>query len=165
VRDKLSQAVAVLCRLPDTPERTALAFAVGVFLGFSPLLGLQTIVGIVIAYPCRLSRVAVVLGTWVNLPWVVPVYYVLVTELGARLLGLDPPSRLGADLRNIVARAGFGLAALGDALTILRPMLWPFVVGSTLAATLFGVIAYRVMLLVLRVSRPPDPQTAPPAES
>jgi uncharacterized protein len=150
MRDKLSQLTAWLCHLPDTPERTAAAFAIGVSLGFSPFLGLQTILGIAVAYLLRLSRVAVLLGTWVNVPWIVPLYYTLVTELGSRLLGVEPPSRLGAEVRAAVTHAGFGLAALGQLATLFRPLLWPFVVGSTLGAVLLGVIAHRVMLVLLR---------------
>ena len=40
-----------LLHVNDTPERTARAFALGVFLGFSPFLGLHTIV----ALPSRSS--------------------------------------------------------------------------------------------------------------
>jgi uncharacterized protein len=162
VRERLSQLTGYLSRLHDTPERTALAFAIGVFLGFSPLLGLQTILGIVLAYLGRLSKVAVILGTWVNLPWVVPVYYALATELGARLMGVNPPSRLAADLQDTVSRAGLGVTVLREVLTLFRPMLWPFVVGTTLAASLLGVVAYRVMVFLLRATRPTDPQTVPP---
>ena len=39
-----------LLHIDDTPERTAAAFALGVFFGFSPLLGLHTILGIVFAF-------------------------------------------------------------------------------------------------------------------
>ncbi len=152
VRDKLSQLTAWLCRLPDSPERTAVAFAIGVCLGFSPFLGFQTILGIAVAYLLRLSRVAVLLGTWVNLPWIVPLYYALVTELGSRLLGVEPPSRLGAEVRAAVSHAGFGLAAPGQLVTLFRPLLWPFVVGSTLGGMVLGVIAHRVMLILLRAA-------------
>ena len=153
MRDKLSRIAAALTTLPDTPERLALAFGLGVFLGFSPLIGLQTLLGIALAYAVGLSRVAVILGTWVGLPWIVPVYYALATELGSRLLGVEPPSRLGQELRATVAHAGFGFAALGQLLTLFRPLLWPFVVGTTLGGTLFGVIAHRVVLVLLRLNR------------
>ena len=153
LRDKLSQLTAWLCRLPDSPERTAAAFAIGVFVGFSPFIGLQTLIGIGVAYLLRLSRVAVILGTWVNLPWIVPLYYALVTELGSRLLGVEPPSRLGAELRAAVTHAGFGLAAIGQLVSLFRPLLWPFVVGSTLGGVLLGVIAHRVMLVLLRAAQ------------
>jgi uncharacterized protein (DUF2062 family) len=162
MRDKLSQLRSCLCRLPDSPDRTAAAFAIGVCVGFSPFLGLQTLLGITIAYLLGLSRVAVLLGTWVNLPWIVPLYYALATELGSRLLGVEPPSRLGAELRDAVTHAGFGFAALGQLATLFRPLLWPFVVGSTLGGVLLGVIAHRVMLVLLRTARRVDrPGPAP----
>ena len=59
----------------DTPERTAAAFAVGVFFGFSPFLGLHTVLGLVVAFAFGLNRVAVLLGVYSNLPWIVPAYY------------------------------------------------------------------------------------------
>ncbi len=35
-----------LLHIHDTPQRTALAVAVGVFIGFSPFLGLHTIIAL-----------------------------------------------------------------------------------------------------------------------
>src|SRR6476660_4137490 len=70
----------------DTPTRTALAYAVGVFFGFSPFLGLHTILGLVIAFAFNLNRVAVLLGVYSNLPWILPAYYTLATMLGAAIL-------------------------------------------------------------------------------
>jgi uncharacterized protein (DUF2062 family) len=42
----------------DTPKRTALAYAVGVFFGFSPFLGLHTVLGLVVAFALNLNRVS-----------------------------------------------------------------------------------------------------------
>ncbi|PYR60956.1 MAG: hypothetical protein DMF85_03510 [Acidobacteria bacterium] len=39
----------------DTPQRTAAAYALGVFFGFSPLLGLHTVLGLVFAFGSRRS--------------------------------------------------------------------------------------------------------------
>ena len=39
-----------LLHVDDTPERTAAAFALGVFFGFSPFLGFHTILGIAFAF-------------------------------------------------------------------------------------------------------------------
>ena len=41
----------------DTPGRTAFAFGLGVFLGFSPFLGLHAILGLILAFVLRLNRV------------------------------------------------------------------------------------------------------------
>lgn len=150
MREQLRALVALLSRLPDTPERVAFAFGLGAFLGFSPFLGLQTFVGLGVAYAVGLSRVAVVAGTWVNLPWFVPFYYVLATEVGARLLGLEPPSELSRDIRAVVAQSGFGFDAVGRLVKLLRPMLWPYLVGTTVCGLVMGFASHRVMLLLLR---------------
>ena len=39
-----------LLHIDDTPERTAAAFALGVFFGFSPFLGFHTMLAIVFAF-------------------------------------------------------------------------------------------------------------------
>jgi uncharacterized protein (DUF2062 family) len=153
VRAKLTDLIARLSRLPDTPERVALAFAIGVFFGFSPFLGLQTALGITLAFSFRLSRVAVLLGTWVNLPFIVPVYYAVTTELGARMLGQTPPSTLADDMGLAVRQASLSVGALERVLDVLRPMLWPFTLGSMLGGLLFAGIAYVLVLAALRTRR------------
>ena len=65
----------------DTPQRTAIAYALGVFFGFSPMLGLHTVLGLVLAFAFNLNRVAVLLGVYSNLPWILPAYYSLSTML------------------------------------------------------------------------------------
>ena len=56
VRRKFRHYLRRLLALDDTPERIALAFAVGVFLAFSPLLGLHTVLGLAIAFLFGLNR-------------------------------------------------------------------------------------------------------------
>ena len=57
-----------LLHIQDTPERTAAAFALGVFFGFSPFLGLHTLLGVVFAFLLNLNRVAVLLGVYSQPP-------------------------------------------------------------------------------------------------
>src|SRR2546425_176238 len=63
---------------------TAVAFPVGVFFGFSPLLGLHTLLAILVAFLFNLSRVAALLGVYSNLPWIIGPYYAIVTMVGAQ---------------------------------------------------------------------------------
>src|ERR1043166_2087536 len=78
----------------DTPERTAAAYALGVLLGFSPLLGLHTVLGLILAFALNLNRVAVLLGIYSNLPWILPAYYTLATAVGAAILHVKTQPRL-----------------------------------------------------------------------
>ena len=74
------------------------------FFGFSPFLGLHTVLGLVVAFAFHLNRVAVLLGIYSNLPWILPAYYSLATLLGATLLGVDVPPGLLKDFRRIAWR-------------------------------------------------------------
>jgi uncharacterized protein len=135
-----------LLHIEDTPERTAAAFALGVFFGFSPLLGLHTILGVIAAFLLSLNRVAVLLGVYSNLPWFLAPYYAIATMAGAELTGHHPPS----DFREQVG----GLFKLslwqGDfwhrLVVVMKPLLWPYLVGSTLFAVVIAIAAYQLAL-------------------
>lgn len=135
----------------DTPERTAAAYALGVFWGYSPLLGLHTLLGLVTAFALNLNRVAVVIGVYSNLPWTLAPYYTLATLGGATLLGADVPPGLMAEFRATLD--GFSLQELGHLLRLLEPLFWSYVVGSTIGAVIAAAIAYRVSLTFIRSYR------------
>src|SRR5579859_302244 len=135
----------------DTPQRTAAAYALGVFFGFSPLLGFHTMLGLVFAFALDLNRVAVLLGIYSNLPWVLPAYYTLTTVVGAKLLGVRIRPRLLRDLSDAVA--AFSWTDTRALLHALTPLAWAFVLGSTLGALILAGIAYRVALGVIEAHR------------
>ena len=142
-----------LAALSDSPRRTAAAFALGVFLSFSPFVGLQVVTGMGLSFVLRLNRMATFIGLCTNLPWVMVPWYALTTALGATLLRVpvaaDVGSRLNALLEMPVYRAPFW----DSALELLRPFLWSFVVGSTLGAVVVGALAYVTVARVMaRVS-------------
>jgi hypothetical protein len=135
----------------DTPERTALAYAVGVFFGFSPFLGLHTVLGLIVAFVFNLNRVAVLLGIYSNLPWILPAYYTLTTMLGAALMRVDVPPGLLKELRAALDGVSWGeFRALAKALT---PLLWAFALGSMLGALALAVTAYRASLTMIVAHR------------
>ncbi|HSL22205.1 MAG TPA: DUF2062 domain-containing protein [Vicinamibacterales bacterium] len=128
----------------DTPRRTAAAYAAGVFWGYSPLLGLHTILGLVTAFALNLNRVAVLLGVYSNLPWSLAPYYTLATIGGAALLGADVPPGLLAEFGQTLSN--FSIGELRHLFQLLEPLLWSYVIGSTIGALLAAAVAYRVSL-------------------
>jgi len=81
-KTRLERWLGSLLRINDTPERTSAAFALGVIVGFSPFIGLHTVIGLTLAFAFRLNRVAVLAGVWLNLPWIMAPYYAAATMLG-----------------------------------------------------------------------------------
>ena len=135
----------------DTPQRTAAAYALGVLFGFSPLLGLHTLLGIALAFALNLNRVAVLLGIYSNLPWILPAYYTLATMLGAAILRARIPPRLLHDLTGAFRDASW--ADFRHLAHALKPLLWSYVLGSTIGAAILAFIAYRVALATIVAHR------------
>jgi uncharacterized protein (DUF2062 family) len=146
-RSRISRWLEQLLHTHDTPQRTAAAYAVGVFFGFSPFLGLHAILGLVFAFLFGLNRVAVIVGVYSNLPWILPAYYTVATIGGAKLLGVDlEPAALKEAIR---AFESVSWRDLGGLVHALAPLVWAYTVGSTIGAVLAAGVAYRVSLALI----------------
>jgi uncharacterized protein (TIGR03546 family) len=82
------RAKEILC-LDAHPGHIAAAFAVGVFISFTPFFGLHTPIAIVIAFLFRLNKVAIITGAWINTPLTVGPVLVASYELGRILRGKE----------------------------------------------------------------------------
>jgi uncharacterized protein (DUF2062 family) len=137
---RLRGAVQVLFHFEDSPHLVALSFGLGVFIAFSPLFGLHTLMalGLAIAFR-RLNRAAIIVGIYVNNPWTIAPMYMAGTVIGCYLLGVSTDDLVGlrfdAHYRSLVEQ--------------LWPYLWPFVLGNTLLGIVFGALAYLVLRRVL----------------
>jgi hypothetical protein len=141
----------ILLHVEDSPSRVALAFAVGVFIAFSPLLGIHTLLAIVIAVAFRLSKPAIVVGAWTNNPWTIAPMYSAGTLVGCFVLGVSPASLSEIDW-SLHGRTFYESLAAG-----LRPLLLPFVVGNLLLGAAVALASFLVLRFLLKQrKRTPD---------
>lgn len=141
-----------LLALDDPPERTALAFSVGVFIACSPFLGLHTILATMIAVWFRLNKVAVFGGVWVNNPFLTMVPIILASyEIGAWLIGRHGPVPAGIELLKhprIFSGDYWRLLAVDG-----RDLLLPYLVGGLILSVVCSTASYPVTLSILRWRR------------
>lgn len=153
-----------LLALDDPPERTALAFSVGVLIGFSPFLGLHTLIAALAAFIFRFNKVAIFTGTYLNNPFLTLTPVVLLSyAIGAFLLGrpLKPPPEQVHLLLHPRLFDGSYWRALAQESALL---LWPFAVGSTILSIVLAALSYPLTLRLLRSRRnkpPPEPSDSP----
>ena len=146
-------ALRRLLALDDPPERTALAFSVGVFIAFSPFLGLHTILATLVALLFRFNKIAIYAGTFVNNPFLTLVPIILASyAVGAFLTGrplalpagglelLRDPHLFAADYWRALFAEFWGL-------------LLPFALGGTLLSVVCSLAAYPVTLKLLRANQ------------
>jgi uncharacterized protein (DUF2062 family) len=136
--------------LDDPPERTALAFSLGVFIAFSPFLGLHTILATLIAFLFRLNKVALYTGTFVNNPFLTLVPIIIVSyAIGAFILGR--PLRIPDSGVQLLRHPHLLTAAYYHKLFLeSRDIVWPFSIGGLTLSVVCSLIAYPVTSSLLR---------------
>jgi uncharacterized protein (DUF2062 family) len=149
----LKDLIKQLLHIEDTPERTAFAYALGIFLGFSPFLGFHTIGGIVIAFLFRLNRVAVLLGAWTNLPWWIIPYYTVATWVGMKVIGFQLDPTVLTETFRLGLKEGFIQSGFWNRLASQSELLLAFGIGSLLLGTILSLIAYPLSLRWIKFYR------------
>ncbi len=127
-KDRLREVLSV----NEPPQKVAMAFAVGVFVGMSPLLGLHTVLGILLAWQLRLNKLVTLIGVYVTNPWTIVPIYTFGTWLGAKVLGISHIMPT-IDWQHITCRILFNE---------FRHLLMPFIIGSTLVGVVSAVAGY-----------------------
>jgi uncharacterized protein (DUF2062 family) len=136
-----------LLNLDDPPERTALAFAIGAFIGFSPLLGLHTIIAAIVAVVWRLNKLAIFSGSYINNPWTLTPIVVASWAIGRWFIG-SPVIELPAFSLSAMTTTEFWWVIAGQ-----WQQLLPFALGATILSVVSAAISYPLMLYVLRTYR------------
>lgn len=149
----LRAAFRRLLAIDDPPERTALAFSIGVFIAFSPFLGLHTIMATVLAFLFRFNKIAIYTGTFVNNPFLTLVPIILASyAVGALVLG-RPLSLPAEDLELLKHPELFSGDYWRRLFVQSRDVLVPFAIGGMVLSVVFSIIAYPLTLRFLRARR------------
>jgi uncharacterized protein (DUF2062 family) len=147
----IHRVVERLASLGDSPQRTAAAFALGVFLSFSPFLGLQIALGMAAAFAFRLHKVAVFIGLCTNLPWIMIPWYALTTAGAAVVLRLSLATDINQRLATIFSLPPYRAEFWERSIELLGPYFWSFLIGPTAGAIVLGLGAYFVSRRILEV--------------
>ncbi len=143
--------------LRESPQRTALAFALGVFIAFSPTYGLHTVMVVLCTWLFRLNFLALMAGAFVNNPWTVVPILGATYWTGALLMGrTDVPTFDWHDL----SFAGLYQQIL--------PYAIPFVLGGFLLSVIGALLAYPAAYFFVskyrRASHPLAIEPLPPSD-
>ena len=153
-----------ILHLGDPPRRTALAFAVGAFIAFTPTYGLHFVTAWLCAWLFRLNLVALMAGNLLNNPWTFLPIIGSSIWVGLLLVPVGQPPNIDWN--------DFTFRMLWDQFLMLwlqfRPYLLPFVLGhlvtGIIATGLAYIIAYQAILR-FRAHQAQTKHLAPPPPS
>lgn len=140
-------------QIKESPHRIAFAFAIGVFMGISPLLGLHYIGGVLLTMLFRLNKLVAIIGVSVNNPWTIVPISTFCVWVGAKLLGIKqvlPEMDWGSISLTSIVMKFTSLENLMNMIKELWPLFAAFFAGSFLICTLASIVSYFIMLELLK---------------
>ncbi|MGF1515926.1 MAG: DUF2062 domain-containing protein [Elainellaceae cyanobacterium] len=136
-------------RLQSSPRAIARGLAAGVFAGWFPLFGLQTIIGVAIAASVKGNKLMAAAGTWVSNPLTyVPIYY-FNFRVGAWLLsqfGLSAMVPEAGAIGDVVSASGW--AAFQEFMMLGAGFTTTLFLGCVVVGLPSAIVAYFVGLWV-----------------
>jgi len=125
-----------LVRIRASPHEVSLGLAIGIFCGALPIMGVQSVVAVPLAFLCRSSVTASLIGVWWTNPVTfIPIYYSEYLVGGAlfsnQLLSYGEFYSRFAQIQDLD-----GVLSLGG--DIFRPMAY----GSFVIGPVLGLIGY-----------------------
>jgi uncharacterized protein (DUF2062 family) len=142
-----------LLAIDDPPERTALAFSIGIFIAFSPFLGVHTILATLLAFLFRFNKIAIYTGTFVNNPFLTLVPIIVSSyAVGAFIIGR--PLRIPQEGVELLKHPHiFSTGYYRQLFVQSRYVVEPFAVGGMVLSVVCSLIAYPLTLRALRIYR------------
>lgn len=131
-----------LVKIDDSPQRTALGFGLGVFLGIFP--GSGPIASLVLATIFRINKAAALLGSVLTNTWLSFVTFLLAVKVGSSLTGSD--WRKVYDQYELLIK-DFHWKDLWD-LSLLK-ILTPLMVGYIIVGFVAAFVGYLVVVTIL----------------
>ncbi|MCD6450938.1 MAG: DUF2062 domain-containing protein [Acidobacteria bacterium] len=127
-----------LMTLDDTPEHISLSFAIGVFIAFSPFLGLHTLLCIALSFLFRGNLTAMLAGSFINNPFTMFLIYGGELWVGSRIHPLTEASFSLPKSINLLSLAEF------------YHHITPYLTALLTGYFLLGGIAFGCSFLALR---------------
>ena len=153
---RIQSTLRQVLHLRESPHRTALAFAIGVFIAFSPTYGFHTLLVLFCTWAFGLNFLALMAGAFLNNPWTLVPILGLTFLTGVRLLGLsDPPPFDWSDLSF--------MAIYRQVMPYALPFFFGGTVLSVLGAALSCPAAYYFIVKYRRVHPSDRDMPLPPS--
>lgn len=150
----------------DPPHRLALGIAIGMFVTFLPLIGLQMMISVFLAWLLRANKLVGVPLVWISNPFTaIPIYYPCYS-LGCKLLGMPVVEDEWARMKGIWDGVQSGWQSLladpnvtfgnkisfwwESSLALIGPLVGPLGLGCLVVASVTGVLSYYISLFFIR---------------
>ena len=124
-------------RLRGEPRYIALGFALGLFIGMSPTMGIQTYIAVFFAALFKWNKISAAIGVWISNPVTFPLIYSFTYITGAKLLGLKKTIHPPGELEQ-------SISAFAKFIQKAPEVIWALVLGGIILGIPVAVAGYYI---------------------
>ena len=132
-----------LAKINDTPQKIALGFGLGVFLGIIPFAG--PIAALVVSSFLKINRASALLGSLLTNTWISIITFMLAVRVGSAVTGADWQS-ISGNWTELMTHFHWGNLF---ELAVLK-VAFPVMTGYFIVSLVLAVSAYVVMFVVIK---------------
>lgn len=118
----LIKAYERLIKIRGNPREIALGFALGLFIGMSPTMGLQTAIAIFFAALFKWNKLSAAISVWISNPLTAPFLYSMTYVAGAKIIGIANASHTPSP--------AIGIESFYDMLHKAPDIFWALILGG-----------------------------------
>ncbi|PID74110.1 MAG: hypothetical protein CSB33_00345 [Desulfobacterales bacterium] len=140
VKTALIRSYKRFVRIRGNPHEIALGFALGIFVGMSPTMGIQMAIAVFLASLLGWNKLTAAAGCWISNPVTAPFLYSMTYLTGAHFMADPPNSHLTFALN------------LDGLLSLLRNapgIFWAMFLGGALLGLPLAYLGYRLSYLAV----------------
>jgi uncharacterized protein (DUF2062 family) len=137
-------------RVDDTPHRIALGVAIGIFVTWTPTVGFQMALAVMLAWLLRANKLVGVPFVWISNPLTLAPIFLPNYYIGRWILGSDVPP---PDFGKMVQSPGGWLERVDTWWSVTWQAFLPLWIGGLLMGGALGTLAYFVTYQAIMVYR------------
>jgi uncharacterized protein (DUF2062 family) len=136
----LYKAYKRFLKIRGQPREIALGFALGLFVGMTPFIGLHTVIAVPLAALLKWNKISAAISVWLTNAATAPLIYSLTYLVGARFVGIQN-NFSWADIKSF--------SAVYDQILKAPEIVWAMTVGGVILGLPLAFVGYYVIFLVL----------------
>jgi uncharacterized protein (TIGR03546 family) len=127
-------------KIRGRPRQIALGLALGLFIGLTPTLGIQTAIVLFAAFVLKWNKISAALGVWITNPLTAPFIYGLTYVVGKKVLGITHTPGLSDE---------FSIGAFRAIINKTPDIFCALTVGAVVLGLPLAVLGYHLSYSIL----------------
>ena len=139
--ESIKKAYARFLKIRGNPNEIALGFALGLFVGMAPCMGVQTIIAVFLASLFKWNKFSAAVGVWISNPVSAPFIYGLTFYVGSLFTGIT---------NSFSATDVFDFQYLYQIIINAPGIFWALTIGGVVTGFPIALIGYYLSYMAVK---------------